>query len=321
MRNIAVTGSVATDNLMTFKGRLAELILPEQIQRLSLSFLVDSLDIRAGGVAVNICFGMAQFGLRPLLVAAVGLDWEEDRARLDGLGVDTSALHVSTSRPTARFFCTTDQDQNQIASFFPGAMSEASEIALAPVAEAAGGLDLVLVSPNDPAAMLRHTDDARSLGVAFAADPSQQLAILDGDQIRSLVSGARFLLANDYEMALIESKTGWSHDDVLGETEVCVVTRGASGCSIEAGGERWDVPAVPVEREVDPTGVGDAFRAGFLTGQARGLGLERSAQMGATLAAYVLETTGPVEYSFERTGFRQRLAATYGEEAAAEIDA
>src|SRR5207247_6986609 len=175
---------------------------------------------------------------------------------------------------TARFFCTTDDEQNQIASFYPGAMSEASMIELSPVAERVSGLDLVVVSPNDPAAMLRHTDDARTHGLRFMADPSQQLAVLEGPQIEELVTGARFLVGNDYEMALIESKTGWSHADVLARVDSCITTRGAKGSVIETEGAALSVPAVPVADEVDPTGVGDAFRAGRHAALAWALELE-----------------------------------------------
>jgi adenosine kinase len=319
---IAVTGSIATDYLMTFDGRFADQLLPDQLHRLSLSFLASDLDRRRGGVAANIAYGMARLGQRPVLVGAVGADWADYEAWLSRHGVDTGSVRVSELKHTARFFCTTDQDQCQIATFYPGAMSEGREIELAPIHERTGGLDLVVVSPNDPEAMFRHTEEARSLGIPFVADPSQQLSSLDGAGIERLVHGATYLVTNDYEAALIESKTGWSADEVLEHVETRVTTLGAKGCVIQRRGEAdVEVPVVPEERKADPTGVGDAFRAGFLAARAWGLSLERSAQVGTLLATYVLETVGTQEYDVERGSFLERLAGTYGDDAAAEVGA
>jgi adenosine kinase len=318
---IAVTGSIATDYLMTFDGRFADQLLPDQLHRLSLSFLAAELDRRRGGVAANIAFGMGQLGLRPVLVGAVGEDWGDYRSWLERHGVDVSGVHVSELKNTARFFCTTDTDQCQIATFYPGAMAEARDIELAPIAERLGGLDLVVISPNDPEAMLRHTDECRAEGLPFLADPSQQLSSLDGAQIERLVDGAEFLVTNDYEAALIESKTGWSGDDVLARVGVRVTTHGPKGCVVEQrGAAPIEVPVVPEERKADPTGVGDAFRAGFLSAHSWGLGLERCAQVGTLLATYVLETVGTQEYTIERTGFLARLAETYGSVAGDEVE-
>lgn len=319
---IAVTGSIANDYLMTFAGRFGDQLVPDQLHRVSLSFLVDGLVVRRGGVAGNIAFGMAQLGLRPLLVGAVGPDFDDYRSWLERHGVDTASVHVSETAYTARFFCTTDTEQCQIASFYTGAMAEARGIELAPVAERAGGLDLIVVSPNDPEAMLRHTDESRSRGTPFLADPSQQLARVGGDEIEALVSGARYLVANDYEWALIQSKTGWSHDDLVARAEVCVITHGAAGCVVEAGGEPpVKVSAAPVATVADPTGVGDAFRAGFLAGQAWGVSLERSAQVGSVLASIVLEQVGTQEYELDRGAFALRVGDAYGEAAADDVRA
>jgi adenosine kinase len=317
---IAVTGSIATDYLMTFDGRFADQLLPDQLHRLSLSFLADELDRRRGGVAANIAYGMGQLGLRPILVGAVGSDWTDYEAWLSRHGVDTGSVHVSDLKHTARFFCTTDADQCQIATFYPGAMSEARDIELGPIAARAGGLDLVVVSPNDPQAMLRHTEEARTLGIPFVADPSQQLSSLEGLEIRTLVDGAEMLITNDYEAALIESKTGWSADEVLEHVGTRITTHGPKGCVVQRRGEAdIEVPVVPEERKADPTGVGDAFRAGFLSARAWGLGLERSAQVGTLLATYVLETVGTQEYAVVPDAFLARLAGTYGDDAAADV--
>jgi adenosine kinase len=303
---------------MTFSGRFSEQLLPDQLDHVSVSFLVEGLDVRRGGVAANICFGLGSLGQNPLLLGAVGADFADYRAWLEAHGVDTSAVRVSETLHTARFVCTTDADQNQIASFYPGAMSEAREIDLATV----GALDLVLISPNDPAAMVAHADYCRANGVRFAADPSQQLASLSDEAIRSLLDGADILFSNAYEAALLESKTGWSAAEVLAKVGTRVTTHGADGIVIErTGGEPLSIGVVRATTIADPTGVGDAFRAGFLSGQSWGLSLERSAQVGALLATLCVETLGPQEYSVDATSALERLGAAYGEDAATEIAA
>lgn len=318
---IAVTGSIATDHLMSFSGRFADQLIPEQLHRVSLSFLVEDLDVRRGGVAANICFGMGRLGLRPVLVGAVGPDFEEYRAWLERHGVDTASVRVSELRHTARFVCTTDSEQNQIASFYAGAMEEAREIELGPVARRVGGLDLVVIAPNDPVAMIRHSEECRDRGLPFAADPSQQLSALTGEQTRQLVDGAACLLTNEYERALLSQKSGWSAHEVLDRVGLRVTTLGADGALVERGGEDpIKVPVPPGVRVVDPTGVGDAFRAGFLTAHAAWrLGLERAAQVGTMLATAAIETVGTQEYDLPAAGFLDRLAAAYGDQAAAEV--
>lgn len=234
---IAVTGSIATDHLMTFPGRFAEQFVADQLHTVSLSFLVDALDVRRGGVGPNICYGMGLLGLRPLLVGAAGEDFAEYRSWLERHGVDTASVHISEVHHTARFVCTTDTDHNQIASFYTGAMSEARNIELKPVADRVGGLDLVLIGADDPEAMLRHTQECRTRGVRFAADPSQQLARMNGDDIRRLVDGAAYLFTNAYEKALIETKTGWTEGEILDRVGTRVTTLGAEGVRIERTGE------------------------------------------------------------------------------------
>ena len=317
---VAVTGSIATDHLMTFPGRFADALVAEKLDSLSVSFLVDGLVVRRGGVGANIAFGMAALGLEPILVGAVGSDFEDYRSWLNRHGVDTSSVHVSEVAHTARFVCTTDLDQNQIASFYPGAMSEARTIELGPLADRHGGLDLVIVGPNDPEAMLRHTDECRRRGIPFVADPSQQLSSMDADTCRSLIEGAAYLFTNEYEAALTESKTGWTSDEILARVGTRVTTLGAKGAKVERSGEPTVSITTPAEdRKADPTGVGDAFRAGYIVGLSWGLPAERCAQVGATIATYVIETVGTQEYSFGRAHFLERFATAYGPAAADEI--
>jgi adenosine kinase len=317
---IAVTGSIATDHLMTFPGRFTDSLVADRLDKVSLSFLVEDLDIRRGGVAANICFGMGVLGLHPALIGAVGHDFADYRSWLDRHGVDTGSVHVSELRHTARFLCTTDADHNQIASFYPGAMSEARDIEIAPVADRLGGLDLVVVGANDPDAMLRHTDECRSRGIPFAADPSQQLARMEGPEIRRLVDGAAYLFTNEYEAGMTEQKTGWSADEILDRVEVRVTTHGKKGAVVERKGEApVQVACAQEERKADPTGVGDAFRSGFLAGVAWGLPLQRCAEVGSLLATHVIETIGTQEYVLSQSRFLERLGEAYGPDAVADV--
>ncbi len=316
---IAVTGSIATDNLMTFHGRFADQILADKLDKISLSFLVDELEIRRGGVAANIAFGLGCLGLRPLLVGSVGPDFGDYRRWLDDHGVDTSLVRESSVHQTARFVCTTDDDLNQIASFYPGAMSEDASIDLSGLA---GVADLVLIGAGDPAAMLSLTAQCRALSIPFAADTSQQLASLDGDQIRQLVTGAAYLFSNEYEASLTERKTGWDHDEVTAQVGVRVTTLGADGVRVDRPGEPSVLVGPVTEvKPVEPTGAGDAFRSGFLAAVAWGLSLERAAQLGNLMAVQVLETTGTQEYKLTPAELVARCSASYGQAAADEIAA
>ncbi|MFD3532456.1 carbohydrate kinase family protein [Streptomyces sp. NPDC058664] len=310
---IAVTGSIATDHLMTFPGRFGEQLLADRLDRVSLSFLADNLEVRRGGVAANIAFGLGVLGLRPALVGAVGADFEPYRVWLKDHGVDTDSVRVSESLHTARFVCTTDRAQNQIATFYAGAMAEAREIDLREVVARTGRLELVLVSPDDPEAMLRHTRTCRDLGIPFAADPSQQLARLDGAQVRELVDGARFLFTNEYETALLLEKSGWAEAEVLRRVGTWVTTHGEAGVRIRGEArEPLAVPAVEVAGVVDPTGGGDAFRSGFLAGWLWGVPERCAAQLGCAVAATVLASVGTQEYRLYRDTLLDRIRTTYG---------
>jgi adenosine kinase len=305
---------------MTFDGRFADSLLKEQLEKVSLSFLVNDLQIRRGGVAPNIAFGLANLGLRPLLVGAAGDDFAEYRSWLERHGVDCSGVRISQLQHTARFVVTTDADHAQIASFYPGAMSESREIELAPLG-AVEPIDLVLIGASDPEGMLRHTEECRTRGIPFAADPSQQLAWADGPLIRQYIAGATYLFSNDYEAGLIQQKTGWSSDEVRDQVGLRITTHGEKGVFIDGQGiEEIHVPVVEAQRLADPTGVGDGFRAGFLAGISWGLSPERSAQVGAMVATLVIETVGTQEYELGQAAFLRRLGATYGEPSAAEVE-
>ncbi|MFZ1361746.1 MAG: carbohydrate kinase family protein [Candidatus Nanopelagicales bacterium] len=315
MQNICVSASVATDHLMTFSGKFSDSLLPEELANLSVSFLVDNLEIRRGGVGGNIAFALAQFGVRPVLVSAVGQDFADYGSWLERHGVDIESIRISEELHTARFVCTTDQNANQIATFYAGAMSESRLVELQPVADRVGPLDLVLIGATDPVAMERHTQECRERGIAFAADPSQQLSFLDGDSIRRLISDAKYLFSNEYESALILKKTGWTEEELLDQVEIQVTTLGDKGSRIKIkGSQTVEIPACSVSGVVDPTGVGDAFRGGFIAGLAAGCKLEDCARMGSTLAAFVIESVGTQEYTFDRDVYLNRLEANYGAE-------
>ncbi len=317
---LLVAGSIATDHLMSFAGKFEDSLVVEQLHKLSVSFLVNDLEIRRGGVAPNMCFGMARLGLRPVLVGAAGEDFADYRSWLERHGVDCDHVRISETLHTARFVCTTDTTMAQFASFYPGAMQEARLMELAPIVRQVGEPSYVLIGADDPDGMLRHTEECRQRGYPFIADPSQQLAFGEGDLIRRLVDGAAILFSNEYESHLIQQKTGWSADDILARVGVQVTTLGAAGVRVTRAGEEDIVlPAATGVTAVEPTGVGDAFRAGFLAATAWGLDLSASARVGCVLAAYVVETVGTQEYSFTAEQFLGRLEESYGAEAAAVV--
>jgi adenosine kinase len=314
---IAVTGSIATDHLMTFPGKFVDQLMPDKLDKIALSFLVDTLVIKRGGVAANIAFGLGCLGLRPLLVGTAGSDFSEYRDWLERHGVDTAGVRESADQHTARFVGTTDVDMNQIASFYPGAMTEDRAIDLG---ELAGEVDLVLIGASDPDAMLAFTKQCVASGIPFAADTSWQLARLDGEQVRTLIAGADYLFCNEYEATLTEHKTGWSPADLAEQVGVRVTTLGGRGARVDrAGQEPIMVPAVPGVEPAEPTGAGDAFRSGFLAAVSWGLSLERAAELGNIVAVHALESTGPQEYELRPERLMERIAAGYGEAAADEI--
>lgn len=304
---------------MHFPGKFSEQLLAEHLHKVSLSFLVDELDVRRGGVAPNICYGMAQLGGSPVLIGNVGKDFDDYRAFLEHSGVDCDYVRVSESKHTARFVCTTDQEMCQIGSFYAGAMGEAVDIDIAPIWQATGA-DLVVISAYDPAAMIQHSAECREHGFRFVADPSQQITRMDGATLRALIEGADLLFTNDYEKSLLESKTGLSEAEVMAQVDVRVTTLGSEGVEIVGRDlERVHVPVAKERAKTDPTGVGDAFRGGLLTARDWGLSWQRAAEVGSLLATMVLETLGTQEYTVEKTEFGKRLAESYGDECAAEV--
>jgi len=306
--SIVVTGSIAFDYLMSFPGKFTEHFLPEHMNRVSLSFLVDTMDKRRGGCAPNIAYTLALLGERPRLMATAGQDFEDYRRWLQSAGVDTSLVRDVPGKFTASFFCSTDNDNNQIASFYTGAMANAGELSFRDVPDAM----LAIISPNDPGAMTQYAEECRTLKVPFIWDPGQQCARMSGPELRDGLIGAAIVICNDYELELLRQKTSLGEDAMLEHVGALVVTKGEEGCSIYSPAGREDISAVEPERIVDPTGVGDAFRGGFMKGLAAGADFPVCAQLGAVAATYALEHMGGQSHAYSWDEFAARYESHYG---------
>jgi adenosine kinase len=309
--DILLTGSVAYDYLMTFPGHFKEQILPERLGSISLSFLVDSMSRQRGGVAPNIAYTMALLGERPRVMATVGQDFEDYRAWLEAKGVNTALMCVVPGVFTASFFATTDQAAAQIASFYPGAMGFAATQSLKDLRSKP---DLVIVSPNAPDAMMKFPAECRDLGINYLYDPSQQVLRLEGPEIARDMERAHFLFCNDYEFGLISKKTGWSLDQILDHVNTLVITRGKDGADLYSGTNAVHIPTVPEDEIVDPTGVGDAFRGGFLTGYSRGFDWKLCGEIGSLAAVYCLEQRGPQSHNYTPEEFITRFRRHFDDE-------
>jgi adenosine kinase len=306
---IVVTGSIAYDYLMSFPGKFTDHLLPEHMHRVSLSFLVDTMDKRRGGCAPNIAYTLALLGARPLLMATAGEDFGEYRQWLEAAGVDTTHAKDVPGKFCASFFCSTDSENNQIASFYTGAMADAGQLSFRSIKDCR----LAIIAPNDPGAMVQYADECRALAIPFIFDPGQQCARMEGDQLRDGITGATIVIVNDYELELLRQKTGMSEDDILVVAKTLIVTRGEDGSSIISAAGRIDVPAVKPSRIVDPTGVGDAFRGGLMRGIALGLPYEQAAQMGSVAATYALEHMGGLSHAYTWDEFKARYQEHFGE--------
>ncbi len=305
---IVCTGSVAYDYLMSFPGHFREHILPDRLESISLSFLVDSMVRQRGGTAPNIAYTLALLGERPQVMATVGEDFGDYRAWLESKGVDTSAIKVVQGMYTASFFANTDLSNNQICSFYAGAMAKASDLNLADLGHKP---ELVIISPNDPKAMDLLVAESKKLGIPYLYDPSQQIVRVTPDEIRRGVDGAASLFVNEYEFELLQKHTGYTPEQILKQVGFLVVTLGAQGAAIYADGQRILVPAVPAKEILDPTGVGDSFRGGFVRGRQLGFDWETCGRMGSVAAVYCLEARGPQEHSYTRSEYVARFRESF----------
>ncbi|MEW5872557.1 MAG: carbohydrate kinase family protein [Chloroflexota bacterium] len=317
--NILLSGSVAFDYLMTFPGYFREHILPDRLQSISLSFLVDSMVRLRGGIAPNIAYTLALLGEHPRLWAAVGEDFEEYRTWLESQGVDVSGARTIPGVFTASFFVNTDRANAQIASFYPGAMAHAAQLSLRELEQ--NRPDLVVISPNDPEAMKLYVVECQEMGLAYIYDPSQQIVRLTGEDLKTGIRGALALFVNDYEFALIEKMTGWGAKEMLDGKPggFVVVTRGEAGSTIYTAEATYQAPVVHPESIADPTGVGDAFRGGFLRGYSLGLDFQTCAGMGALAATYCLEQKGPQGHRFTPQAFVTRFREHFDDQGKLDI--
>jgi len=306
--NIIVTGSIAYDYLMSFPGSFTDHLLPDHLQRVSLSFLVDTMDKRRGGCAPNIAYTLALLGERPRLMGTVGQDFDDYRRWLAGTDIDTSLVKQIDGKFTASFFCNTDSSGNQIASFYTGAMAHAGELSF----RDAGACELAIISPNDPAAMVRYAQECRELGVPYIYDPGQQVARMGGDELKQGVAGAHMVICNDYEFEIIREKIGMDAAAMLQHAEAVIITRGEKGASIVLRDRTVEIPAVAPDAIVDPTGVGDAFRGGFMKGLAVGAGYDVCGQLGSVAAAFALEHLGGSSHAYTWSDFKARYERHFG---------
>ena len=316
--NVVATGSIAFDYLMTFPGRFVEHILPDQLHCISVSFLVDEMRRQRGGTAANIAFNLGLLGERPRLMGTVGQDFGEYRSWLEQHGVDTALTHTEPDLFTASFFVNTDLDGNQIASFYTGAMARARDLSLHDLD--AGEVELVVISPNDPEAMVKYAAECQALGIPYLYDPSQQIIRLSGEDLQNGLTGCDLLVVNEYEFGMLREKTGLSAEAVRSApARACVVTLGAEGSRIWAQGAVHDVPAVPPLRLSEPTGVGDAYRAGLIKGLALDLSWDLAGRMGALAAAYTLEQPGPQSHQYTLAEFVARFRDHFEDQGALDV--
>jgi adenosine kinase len=314
---IVVTGSVAFDYLMRFPGKFTEHLLPDRMARLSVSFLVDEMRRVPGGCGPNIAYGLALLGERPALLAAAGQDAADYRDRLAQEGVDVSGMILVPDLFTASFFVSTDQDQNQVASFYTGAMARARELPLSTLDPS--GIAFVVISPNDPPAMAAYAADCRRLSIPFLYDPSQQVTRLSGEEMTEGLRGAAILIVNDYESGILAQKTDLSIAQMEERVPVLIVTHGPDGSTIHAGDGRGsrvrhEIPAAKVEREaLDPTGVGDLYRAGLLRGLRIGAPWPVAGRIGSVSAVFGLEALGPQPPRYTPAEFVERYRRNYGD--------
>ena len=310
--NIVLTGSVAFDYLMKFPGYFRDHILPNRLDCISLSFLVDEMTRWRGGVAPNIAYTLALLGEKPRVMATVGEDFEEYRAWLESNGIDTAATRVIPGVFTASYFANTDKANNQICSFYPGAMAYAAQLSFYDFP--GEHPDLVVISPNDPGAMNQYVAECQTLGIPYLYDPSQQIVRLDANTVRSGIEGALGVVVNDYECGLIEKMTGMYPQDISKFTRFMVVTRGEKGAVVFTKGEEYHIPVVPPSSIADPTGVGDAFRGGFLAGYSRGWDWQTCGRMGVLAATYCLEEHGPQGHHYTSAEFVARFRQNFDDQ-------
>jgi adenosine kinase len=309
--SIVITGSVAFDYLMSFPGHFSDHILPEQIHQISLSFLVDSMRKERGGIAPNIAYNLALLGEHPTVMATVGQDFGEYRAWLENAGVDTSAMVVVEDEFTSSFFVNTDQDNNQIASFYIGAMGKAGTLSFSDLDYET--IEISIISPNAPDAMVKYARECQELGVPYIYDPSQQIIRLTGEELMAGARGARMLIVNEYEFGMIKHKTELSDEELLALAEITIITHGEEGSTIRLVDRTLSIPVLTPQPLAEPTGVGDAYRAGIIKGMLHGYSWETTGRIAALAATYVLEKHGTQNHAYSLEEFVSRYRLAFGD--------
>ncbi|MFO7891684.1 MAG: carbohydrate kinase family protein [bacterium] len=308
--DIVVTGSIAFDYLMTFKGEFSQHLIAEKLDSISVSFLVDNLNKRRGGCAANISYNLALLKERPILFGTAGLDFEDYKADLDNMGVDTTHTKIFHDAYTSSFFANSDRKGNQIASFYMGAMKYTKELSLEKFKD--NGSVMIIIAPNDPEAMIHFVAQCKEYKLAYVFDPGQQIVQLDGEALQEGIKGATIFILNDYEFEMFKKKTDMSDKDIYSEVENLIVTRGEKGADIFHTGKKIHIPIAKVTKHGDPTGVGDAFRAGLLKGLCSSLSWEQAGRLGSLAAAYVLEADGPQSHTYTLEEFLERYKENFG---------
>ncbi len=309
--NIYVAGSLAYDRIMNFDGRFSDHILPDKIHVLNVCFNVNGLQEKLGGTAGNIAYGLAQLGERPVLLACLGRDGGRYLDWMGQHGVDTSQVKQIEDEFTAGAYITTDKSDNQITGFNPGAMNHACGCK---VERMVPGDSLAIVAPGNLEDMMRLPDEFRDYGIPYIFDPGQSLNIWQGAALTEALTGARVLISNDYELEMIQRMTGLKLSDLLQRVQAVITTKGEQGSVLFEGQRRVDIPIAPADKLRDPTGAGDAYRAGLIKGMALGLDLAQACLWGAALASYAVAHYGTQEYRIDAVGFDQRLAALGAEQ-------
>jgi adenosine kinase len=308
---VVASGSVAFDYILTFRGRFADHIIPDKAHVINLSFLVETMQKRRGGVAANYAYTLALLGHPAAVLAAAGADAADYRAWLESLGIDCRGLRLLPDEYTATGFTTTDLNDSQITGYYGGAMFKAGQLGLA---DTVPDPEAVIIGPNAPDAMFRLVAECREAGIPWVFDPAHQLPHLDKQGLEEGARGAWILIGNDYEIELICRRTGRDLAGLLELTELVVTTLGREGSRIATRDGEFVIAPAPARREVDPVGAGDAYRAGLVTGLLRGQGVERAGQIASLAASYVVEQTGTVEHSYTLDEFAARFRETYGQE-------
>ena len=303
---IIVTGSLAFDTIMDFDGKFGDHIMPDKIHQINLSFLVNNLSKKNGGTAGNIAYNLALLGTDVSIVGAAGNDFSDYKKFLDGAGVDTSYIKTVSDKPTASVFAMTDKADNQISAFYPGAMSENSSLILE------GNPQFVVISPNDPKAMINFTKECQEKKIPYMMDPGMQLPALDAQDLKSMINGATILIGNDYEIALLSSKIQIPISKLIENVKILITTLGEKGSTIQTLKKVYAIPPGKPNKVVDPTGAGDAYRAGFLAGYMQDLSLQICGQMGSIASCFAIEKYGTTSHTFSKEEFDSRYKENFG---------